>query len=50
MLLKRLIDRHESGSYKMDTLPKDFVDKEIKGVMAFQIAVTSIEATPRRVE
>ena len=44
-LLKRLIDRHESsGRYKMETLPPDFVEKEIKGVMAFQIEVTGIEA------
>ncbi len=44
LLLKRLIDRHEGGTYKMDTLPKDFVEKEIKGVMAFQVTVTRIEA------
>ncbi len=44
-LLKRLIDRHErSGHYKMDSLPQDFVEKEIRGVMAFQIEVASIEA------
>ena len=44
-LLKRLIDRHEgSGHYKMDSLPQDFVEKEIRGVMAFQIEVTQIEA------
>jgi transcriptional regulator len=44
-LLKRLIDRHERNShYAMESLPQDFVEKEIKGVMAFQIEVTSIEA------
>ena len=44
-LLKRLVDRHErSGLYKMETLPPDFVEKEIRGVMAFQIEVTRIEA------
>ena len=44
-LLKRLIDRHErSGHYKMESLPQDFVEKEIKGVMAFQVEVTRIEA------
>ena len=44
-LLKRLIDRHEqSGHYKMESLPYDFVEKEIRGVMAFQIEVTRIEA------
>src|SRR5512139_238547 len=45
-LLKRLIDRHErSGHYKMESLPDDFVEKEIRGVMAFQIEVTQIEAS-----
>ena len=44
-LLKRLVDRHEkSGRYRMETLPQDFVEKEIRGVMAFQIEVTRIEA------
>jgi transcriptional regulator len=44
-LLKRLIDRHErSGPYKMESLPDDFVEKEIRGIMAFQIEVTRIEA------
>jgi transcriptional regulator len=44
-LLKRLIDRHErSGHYKMETLSQDFVEKEIRGVMAFQVEVTQIEA------
>jgi transcriptional regulator len=45
-LLKRLTDRHErSGHYQMETLPPDFVEKEIRGVMAFQVAVTGIEAS-----
>jgi transcriptional regulator len=44
-ILKRLIDRHETaGHYKLETLPQDFVEKEIKGIVAFQIAVTKIEA------
>jgi len=44
-LLKRLVDRYEmNGHYKMETLPQDFVEKEIKGIMAFQIEVTRIEA------
>ena len=44
-LLKRLVDRYETGShYKLETLPQDFVEKEIKGIMAFQIEVTRIEA------
>lgn len=44
-LLQRLVDRYESSShYKMETLPPDFVEKEIRGIMAFQIEVTQIEA------
>lgn len=44
-LLTRLIDRHEkSGHYRMETLPREFVEKEIRGVMAFQVEVTRIEA------
>lgn len=44
-ILKRLTDRHETAShYKLETLPQDFVAKEIKGIVAFQIEVTKIEA------
>jgi transcriptional regulator len=44
-LLKRLIDRHEAnGHYKLETLPQDFVVKEMKGIVAFQIEVTRLEA------
>lgn len=44
-LLKRLIDRHEADShYRLETLPQDFVLKEMKGIVAFQIEVTRIEA------
>lgn len=45
-LLKRLMDRHETGTaYNMDTLPPDFVEKEMRGVMAFRIEVTRMEAS-----
>ncbi len=44
-ILKRLIDRHEAAShYKLETLPQDFVEREIRGIAAFQIEVTRIEA------
>jgi transcriptional regulator len=44
-LLKRLIDRHEADShYRLETLPQDFVLKEMKGIVAFQIEVTRMEA------
>ena len=44
-LLKKLIERHEINSqYRLETLPQDFVEKEMKGIVAFQIEVTGIEA------
>ena len=44
-MLSRLISRHEGDpSYRMESLPQDFVEKELKGVVAFQIEATRIEA------
>ena len=44
-VLKRLIARHEANSpYKLETLPQDFVEKEMKGIVAFQIEVKRVEA------
>jgi transcriptional regulator len=44
-ILKRLISRYEtSTTYKLETLPQDFVEKEMRGVVAFQIEVTRVEA------
>ena len=44
-LLSKLIKRHEAeNQYKLETLPQDFVAKEMKGIVAFQIEVTRIEA------
>ena len=44
-LLKRLVNRYETnGHYKMETLPQDFVEKEIRGIVAFQVQVARIEA------
>ena len=44
-LLKRLTDRYEkSDRYRMETLPQDFVEKEMKGLMAFQVGITHIDA------
>ncbi len=44
-LLSRLVERHEANSaYRMDTLPQDFVEKEMKGIAAFKIEVTRLEA------
>jgi transcriptional regulator len=45
-ILKRLMDRYERrGPSAMEALPKDFVEKEMKGIVAFQIEVTTIEAS-----
>ena len=44
-LLSGLIIRNESNpSYRLESLPEDFVRKEIRGIIAFQIKVTRIEA------
>lgn len=44
-VLKRLIDRYEQNShYSMETLPQDFVMKEMKGIVAFQVEVVRIDA------
>jgi len=44
-ILSRLIAKYEGGSsYSMETLPQDFVEKEMKGIVAFQIEVARLEA------
>ncbi len=44
-LLSRLIRQHEAGtSYRLEGLPQDFVQKEIKGVVGFAMEVTRLEA------
>lgn len=44
-LLSKLIKRHEAeNQYKLETLPQDFVVKEMRGIVAFQIEATRIEA------
>jgi len=44
-LLSHLVVRHERETeYRLEALPQDFVEKEIKGIVAFQIEVTRIEA------
>ncbi len=44
-ILSRLVRRHEgASSYRLETLPPDFVDQEIKGTVGFQIRVTRVEA------
>ena len=44
-LLSRLVERHEpDSSYRLETLPHDFVEKEMKGVAGFAVDVTRVEA------
>ncbi len=44
-MLSRLVRNHEANSqYRLESLPQDFVQKEIKGVVGFAIDVTRIEA------
>lgn len=44
-ILARLVARNESNvAYRLETLPQEFVSKEIKGIVAFQVEVTRIEA------
>jgi transcriptional regulator len=44
-LLSRLVRDHEANTqYRLETLPQEFVQKEIKGVVGFAIDVTRIDA------
>ncbi|HLF75612.1 MAG TPA: FMN-binding negative transcriptional regulator [Anaerolineales bacterium] len=44
-MLQRLVAKYESAtSYRLEALPPDFVEKEMKGIVAFQVEVTRIEA------
>jgi transcriptional regulator len=44
-ILARLIERYETKSdYRMETLPPDFREKEMRGAIGFQVRVTRVEA------
>jgi transcriptional regulator len=44
-MISRLIEKHESGTdYRLESLPQDFVEKQMNGTVGFQIAVTRVEA------
>jgi transcriptional regulator len=48
-MLKQLVDKYEAGAvtenpYKLENLPKDFVEKEMKGIVGFQIKINRVEA------
>jgi transcriptional regulator len=43
-ILSRLVENHESNtSYRLEGLPKDMVQKEIKGVFGFAMEVTRVD-------
>ncbi len=46
-LLSRLVDKYESNMQrpvKMDKMSKEFVEREIKGIVGFEIEITEIQA------
>ena len=44
-LLSRLVRQHETeSSYRLEALPQDFVQKEMKGVFGFAMDVTRVDA------
>ena len=44
-LLSRLVKNHEAHSeYRLESLPQDFVQKEMKGTVGFAVDVTRIDA------
>lgn len=44
-LLNQLVGKHEAGtSYRLEDLPDEFVQKEMKGVFGFALEVTRIDA------
>ena len=43
--LSSIVEKYEAhSSYRLETLPEDFVDKQMKGTVGFVVAVTRIEA------
>jgi len=48
-MLKQLVNRYEANAvtdkpYKLETLPQDYVEKEMRGIVGFQIKINRIEA------
>ncbi|MBK9600867.1 MAG: FMN-binding negative transcriptional regulator, partial [Anaerolineales bacterium] len=44
-LLRRLVGHHEAHSdYRLESLPQDFVKKEMNGTVGFAVDVTRIDA------
>jgi transcriptional regulator len=48
--LSRMVDKYESGlnnPVRVDTMSKDFLEKEIKGIVGFDIEITEIQAASK---
>lgn len=45
LLLNLLVDQHESGAYQMESLPEEMIEKQIRGIVAFEITVTELQAS-----
>jgi transcriptional regulator len=48
-MLKQLVDRYEAHvvtgkPYKLETLPQEYVEKEMRGIVGFQIKINRLEA------
>jgi len=48
-MLKQLVDRYETNAvtdkpYKLETLPPDYVEKEMRGIVGFEIKINRLEA------
>jgi transcriptional regulator len=44
-ILARLVRRYETGTdYRVESLPSDFVEREMRGAIGFQVKVTRVEA------
>jgi transcriptional regulator len=44
-VLSRLVGLHEQNTgYNLESLPQDFVEKEMKGTLVFEVQVTSLDA------
>lgn len=47
-LLSGLVEKHEAGTgYSMESLPADFVEKEMRGVAGFALEVTRLDAASK---
>jgi transcriptional regulator len=49
-MLSRLVDKYEANSgaiptYRLETLPEDFVEREMNAIVGFQMQVTRLEAS-----